>query len=134
MAQDPQIRVIVGELNAFAERIVKRIALNTTANLIEDTPVDTSWARANWIPQIGSSADETAGTRQEAEQGQVNAGPQQEGTASVAVDYHLGPEIHITNNVPYIEKLNDGHSVQAPAGFVQEAILKAIDQTLSRPG
>ena len=29
---------------------------------------------------------------------------------------------YITNNVPYINKLNDGHSSQAPAHFVEAAI------------
>ena len=35
------------------------------------------------------------------------------------------PALHIQNNVPYIERLNDGWSSQAPAGFVEKAILAA---------
>jgi hypothetical protein len=34
-----------------------------------------------------------------------------------------GEQIHITNNAPYIRQLNDGSSKQAPAGFVERAIL-----------
>ena len=47
-----QIRVVVGAFEDFAEKIIKEITLEATANLIEDTPVDTGWARANWIPSI----------------------------------------------------------------------------------
>ena len=32
----------------------------------------------------------------------------------------------ITNNVPYIVRLNDGSSKQQPRGFVQRAIRKAV--------
>jgi hypothetical protein len=34
-------------------------------------------------------------------------------------------KFYIQNNVPYIERLNDGWSSQAPAGFVEKAILAA---------
>jgi len=34
------------------------------------------------------------------------------------------PTIVISNNLPYIERLNDGHSSQAPAKFVELAIQK----------
>ena len=34
--------------------------------------------------------------------------------------------VHITNNVPYIEALNEGHSPQEAAGFVQRAIARAL--------
>lgn len=34
--------------------------------------------------------------------------------------------IHITNNLPYIGALNDGHSKQAPAGFVRTAVMEGL--------
>ena len=40
------------------------------------------------------------------------------------IDKHKS--IHITNNLPYIGSLNDGHSKQAPAGFVQMATLAGL--------
>jgi hypothetical protein len=33
-----------------------------------------------------------------------------------------GGVVEITNNVEYIAKLNDGHSAQAPAGFIEAAV------------
>lgn len=128
------IKVVVRDLNGFVERTVKRIALNVVANLQEDTPVDTGWARANWIPQIGSPFEGTAGTRTAAEAGNVDQATQAFGIAQVATGYRLGPPIYITNNVPYIETLNEGSSSQAPAAFVQAAILRAVRDTVARAG
>lgn len=128
------IKVVVRDLNGFVERTVQRIALNVVANLQEDTPVDTGWARANWIPQIGSPFEGTAGTREAAESGNVDQATQQFGIATVATGYKLGPPIYITNNVPYIETLNEGSSSQAPAAFVQAAILRAVRDTVARAG
>lgn len=121
------MRVVVTALETFIESIIKKITLDIVANLTAapgegGTPVDTGWARANWVPQIGRPLDWTAGTRDN-----VTTAPQLAGAIDVATSYKLdkGP-VHITNNVPYILKLNDGSSMQAPRGFIQGAIAKAI--------
>jgi len=127
-----QIRVVVNSLEDFLDQLIKKITLDITANLRRaasegGTPVDTGWARANWVPRIGEAFSGTAGSREAAEAGSINEGIGQSGVASVATSYKTerGP-VHITNNVPYILRLNEGSSRQAPAGFVQAAIVKAI--------
>lgn len=125
------VRIVVQSLNGFTEKLVRRLTLNVTANLIEDTPVDTGWARANWVPSIGAPRRQTAGTRAAAEDGRIDLGPQTSGQLDVAA-YKLGPAIFVSNNVPYIERLNSGSSRQAPAAFVQAAILRAIRDTARR--
>ena len=125
------VRVVVTSVEGFVEKLIKRLTLNVTANLVEDTPVDTGWARANWVPQIGSPRSTTAGTRMAAENGQINLGPQSSGLSSV-LRYKLGPNVHITNNVPYIESLNAGSSRQAPSAFIQGAIARATKTTTNR--
>lgn len=125
------VRVVVKSLERFTEKLVTRLALNVTANLIETTPVDTGWARANWVPKIGSPRTHTAGTRAAAEDGKIDRGPQADGTFAV-LGYKLGPSIFISNNVPYIKKLNAGSSTKAPAAFIQSAILRAVKQTVTR--
>lgn len=129
-----QIQVIIGELSLFTERIVKRIALNLDANLRETTPVDTGWARANWVLNIGAPFPSTAGTRAQAEAGSIDHTPHDAGALKVATAYKLGPPIYETNNVPYIGKLNAGSSDKAPAAFIQAAIVRAVEQTVGRPG
>lgn len=129
-----QIRVVVGSLEKFTTRLIQSLTLDLTANLIETTPRDTGWARANWVPNIGSSIDKTAGTRDLAEAGKIDTGPQQAGQASIA-RYRLDQgAIFISNNVPYITRLNEGSSRQAPSGFVQQQIFRAIRQNVGKVG
>lgn len=52
------------------------------------------------------------------------------------VSAELGPHIDITNDAPYIMRLNDGWSKQAPAGFIEACIdetLAEMQVAISRP-
>jgi hypothetical protein len=110
---------------------MQRLALNIVDGFIRTTPVDTGFARANWVPRIGQPFEGTAGTREDAEAGRINRGEQQAGIASVAAGYSLGPVINITNNVDYITSLNAGSSRKAPANFVQSEIFRAVRRTVA---
>lgn len=132
-----RIKIVVNSLERFLDRIMRKLTLDIVANLVSapdqgyGTPVDTGWARANWVPQIGSPRTETVGTREQAEAGNVSQSNQQIGLATIAASYRFGPRIYISNNVPYIVRLNEGSSKQAPRGFVQNAIAKAVTQDLA---
>lgn len=126
-----QVRAVIGALNDFTSRVITALSVNITAELIERTPVDTGWARANWIPRIGD------GDVQEQETEAVEAlvpGRRAEQSSAVAAlaaggyDVSQGP-IFIGNGVPYIVRLNEGSSRQAPAGFVQQSIPAGIRRT-----
>lgn len=115
-------------IRIFLTQIAKAIPLDIVANLTAPpsrggTPVDTGWARANWIPNIGRpSRLEPVGSRES-----VSNAAQKIGIAAVATGFVLEDrEIHVSNNVPYIGALNNGSSAQAPSGFVEIAILKAV--------
>lgn len=113
------------------ERAVKDCAGAVLRSVVENTPVDTGMARSNWTPELdrafeglfparvpgkaGSTAEENAAATIEA------------GTPTIeAFDIAANREIHITNNAPHIEPLNDGHSRQAPAGFVRIAVMEGL--------
>ena len=125
-----QIRVIINALDGVSERVVKKLVLDSVANLVRSgpdggTPVDTGWARANWIAQIGSPVTEAAGSPENV--GEASSA-QSAGLGSVlAYKLARGP-VFISNNVPYIIRLNEGHSKQAASGFVQAAIQLAVTQ------
>jgi hypothetical protein len=120
-----QVRQIIEALREVGEKVIKQITLDVTANLIETTPVDTGWARANWIPSIGPR-EGVAGTREN-----ISGAEQEIGKAQVVTEYKIEMgEVHVSNAVPYVQSLNDGHSQQAPAGFVQAAIAKAVELDL----
>jgi len=79
------------------------------------TPVDTGWARANWAVFIGRNCP----TKPIGERGKHRL-IFDATTMTIAVPKF--PFIWVYNNVPYIEKLEDGHSQQAPTGMVAGAL------------
>lgn len=130
MAEPGSIRFVLGVLERFTEKHIKIITLDAVANLVEDTPRRTGWARSNWVPSIGTPKDMNGTPPPEkaaaAHVGQRSA-EREAGIAQIVTGYRLSlGRIYITNNVPYIRRLNEGSSKQAPAGFVQAAILRAV--------
>lgn len=123
---DPQVRIIVGDLDRFSERQIIQLSLEVTANLIETTPVDLGWARANWVPTIGTPYDVNVGNPTDASDVGAARRKQAEGRQALRGYKLTRGTIFVTNNVPYIQKLNEGSSKQAPAGFVQNAVEAAI--------
>ena len=126
----PELRIVVQALDRTIELVIKKLVLDIVANLQAQpqqggTPVDTGWARANWIPKIGSPRTSPAGSPENLPSDSAT------GVAEVVLGYKVirGP-VFISNNVPYIVRLNEGHSGQAPRGFVQNAIAKAVGSLL----
>jgi len=121
-----------------ADRLVRKVALAADQAIVTATPVDTGRARSNWIAQVDSPSTDVipayvqgkgASTAEE-----NTAQALQQGSSAIAEyngDRHRS--IVIANNLPYIERLNDGWSAQAPANFVEEAladVAKAFDGTV----
>lgn len=121
-----QVRAVVRALEGLTERVVRKITLDVTANLIETTPVDTGWARANWVPSIGLPRLGAATDKPDPSIVPGQVAVQQAGVFGVAAYRLKQGKVFISNNVPYIIDLNEGTSRQAPAGFVQAAIRKAV--------
>lgn len=126
-----RVRVVVTSLEGFVGRVIQSLAMHIVANLVRapsqgGTPVDTGWARANWVPRIGEPFKGTAGTREQAEAGNVSGVEQAAGIVSLVGYKPARGKVYVSNNVPYITRLNEGSSRQAPAGFVQDAVAKAV--------
>lgn len=122
-------RVIVG-LTAATEGVIKKLTLDIQSNLKEQpplgTPVDLGWARANWVPKIGSPFQGDATDDPSTADVSAARARQSAGEAEI-LSYRLGQgAVFVSNNVPYIQRLNNGHSKQSPAGFVEAAIDKAV--------
>ena len=114
------------QLVSVAEQIIKKVAFDIQANLVRaasqgGTPVDTGWARANWLVNVGTPFLAPLGEYT----GKTTTVRVGTGLANIAT-YKLGPKVFISNNVPYITRLNEGSSKQAPEGFVQAAIKRAV--------
>ena len=70
--------------------------------------------RGNWLPSIGSPRTDQVPIRSAAED-----------LAEAAEVFNAAPVfpvLYLANNLPYAVRLNEGHSGQAPAGFVEGAI------------
>ena len=123
--KDSNVEEVVAELKNFTDKKVKQLILEVTATLIEDTPVKTGWAQSNWIPKIGSPLSEPVGSKEN-----VTKSEQEKGVAIIATKYKVPDIVYISNVVEYIVRLNEGTSTQAPSGFVQNAIAKAIAKVI----
>jgi hypothetical protein len=92
------------------EKATRSVAFVVDAELVARTPVDTGRARSNWLPTLNIPSEKTVGPNEKVDVGRV------------LEDYSLDDNILITNNLPYIERLNQGSSKQAPANFVEAAV------------
>lgn len=93
---------------------VKQTGLAIYSNIVLNTPVDTGRARQNW--NIDINVVDVKITQDTGSDPDI-------GKALVATaKCTLRDIIYISNNLPYIRRLNDGYSQQAPAGFVEGAI------------
>ena len=113
-----RIKIVGQTVEDNATKLVRKVAIAVDGHLVLSTPVDTGRARSNWQVEINAEA---GGTVEPVSPQQAMA----QAAAKVATSRN-GDEIHITNNLPYIGKLNDGWSAQAPASFVQIAVLEGV--------
>ncbi len=111
---------IIANVEAQLANAAKALTLEITANLIVATPVKTGFARASWVPSIGSPSSAEPSTPFEAEFVQTG------GEASILNFTFAQGSVFVTNNARYIERLNLGSSSQAAAGFVEVAIEQAL--------
>lgn len=114
----------------FAERVkiapalvIRKLAIDIFTDLLRASPVDTGRFRANWVLSVGSPSRRILWAMSD-------VGQQMQTQINLAVkraEQASGREvIFITNNLPYATPLNEGWSKQAPAGFVQMAVLKNV--------
>lgn len=94
------------------EKTVRQVAIFVDGELVDTTPVDTGRAKANWLPSINQVLTDT-----------VEPDGKPDMTQAIT-SYKLADTIFITNNLPYIRRLNEGSSKKAPAGFVDTAIAR----------
>lgn len=99
------------------------LALNIHGRLVdnppEGTPIDTGWASANWWVSVGTVPSDNDGSKGDVASAQSK---QSSGLADILTYEPSKGVIYITNNTPYINRLNNGWSQQSPAGFVDRAV------------
>lgn len=116
-----------------ADELVRKVALAVDSTVVMATPVDEGRARSNWQVNLDAPATGTiepySPGREGSTGGENSRAAIEQGKAAIA-NYKGGSPssaIHITNNLPYIKRLNEGWSAQAPSGFVEKAVLTGVD-------
>lgn len=114
-----------------ADKLVRKTVLAVDQAVVLATPVDKGRARSNWVAELDTAFSgevEPYVPGEGGSTGGANSQAAMDQAARVAASYDgdRHSEVHITNNLPYIEALNDGHSAQAPADFVGEAVQAGV--------
>lgn len=108
-------RIRLDQIGDYSEekldQLMRVVVLETDGQLKAQSPVDTGRFRASWI--IGENGTESG----------YDAGPGIRTTPPTASNYTVGQEkfgnnYHVHNTLPYAEPLANGHSRQAPAGWI----------------
>lgn len=113
------------------ELVVRQVTIKLFSQVILASPVDTGRFRMNWQTTDDAPAggildtDDTSGSRAISRATQFVQG-------SVKWD-----QFHLTNNLPYAERLEYGWSQQAPQGMVRVTVSRfqrLIDEAAARMG
>jgi hypothetical protein len=105
------------------DQVQRKVVLELFTRVIYKTPVDTGRARANWQVSIGSMPTGTIKIND------ANGSATVSRATAAAAGFSAGDVIFLTNNLPYIRRLEEGgygdgpktvggFSRQAPAGMV----------------
>lgn len=104
------------KLDRKADQAMRGLALELTGRIVRRTPVDTGRARGNWHADIGRPRRTVTDAVDPSGGGTIAAASA--ATAQLAV----GRSWFLTNGLPYIRRLEDGWSLQAPSGMVKVTI------------
>lgn len=128
------------EIEEYKKRIRRRmsyavqtVSIRLITKVINRTPVDTGRSAISWTVSFGArttAADVGPG---------AYSNPKSEaiGLATALIRKHISEKnpfirVYINNTVPYINVLEKGHSLQAPAGMVRISILEVRNSLVSR--
>lgn len=115
MSWESDWKKIESKIDRTLDQGIRATILELSTAIIKDTPAKTGRARGNWQASIGRGATgEVSVVNKRAGQAKAILNVNQK--ASVAV----GDLYYLTNNVPYIERLEYGWSKQAPGGMVRK--------------
>ena len=111
------------DIEEFVLAETQKLAINIDREVVRETPVDTGRAKGNWLASVG-----VPDTRQLNVTGSTEGAAIQQAVAVIgkAIVYQL---VYIQNNLPYIQRLNNGWSLQQPNPlYVDNVILRNVNK------
>lgn len=110
---DRQLFRFIKKAKGNADAAFRGVVVELFSSVILDTPVDEGRARANW--QVTERAPAEGEVERDDPSGSAAVGAVQK------FSYKFGQTIYLTNNLPYIYRLEyEGWSKQAPEGMVRK--------------
>jgi len=118
--------------------LVKRVAKRALTSLVEGTPVDEGVARSNWRVSLGNPTRSVIPAFAPGKK--LGIGERQNARAAIQAGFatinqlrvgakrgtgQAGSAVFITNSIPYLDRLRNGHSGQQPNDWVQVAFQEA---------
>lgn len=112
------------ELTEFTSQEIRKLGLLIDQNIVTATPFRDGVAKSNWLMSL-NTPDERINETNIDKTGSYSINL----ALSVLDSYPTDslPTIYITNNLPYIQRLNDGWSQQAGSKYVETAIAQAVN-------
>ena len=107
------------DIDGFVLEETQKLALAIDRDVVRETPVDTSAARGSWLGSVGTP-DDTEVTNKSPSVAIAQA----QAVVNTARPYQL---IYIQNTKPYINRLNQGWSQQAPSAYIDNIIVRNVN-------
>lgn len=112
---------ITDKMRTQQETMKKKIIYDWFAGVIMRTPVMDGRARANWLP---SFADPVQTTIEDLDGLSFGSPPSTVKANQILSSIKKGDGVtYMTNNLPYIKRLEDGYSPQAVGGMVKLSLM-----------
>ena len=118
---------IKNELQADVNKVARMATFFIDQRLVLQTPVDTGEARGSWKVSVNKPI--TSDTETQDKTGSLTLSQSRAIIeSSQKITY---PTFYIRSNKPYIERLNNGYSAQAPANFADKSITEGLNDVQS---
>ena len=118
MSFSQQIAAFGPKAAARVDNVRRGVVMKLFSAVILDTPVDTGRARGNW--QVSAEQPITTPTDREDQSGRAPIAEVEQAAKASTGDVPL----FLSNNLPYIQKLEEGHSDKAPEGMVRRNVVR----------
>ena len=112
-----ELSLAINEVKEITTQDWRRSINEAFLSVILKTPVDKGAAINSWFTNLGGT-NGGEGERQASRSGDDSIRAMQ----SEVNRAELGGRVLLYNNLPYIERLEDGYSLQAPAGMVKTTV------------
>jgi hypothetical protein len=116
MSWESDWKKIEAKIDQTLNKGIRATLFEVSVAIIKETPADLGTARRNWQASVGRGATGEIAAEGSVRSSEAKAIAEVDQTVSVAV----GDLYYLTNNLPYIERLEYGWSQQAPGGMVRK--------------